>query len=359
MHIVYPVLVVFIFGCGRFHQSPFVLQSGSCDPQGIPFGGGKGLQSDPFLVCQNSQWNALKTLGNTVNWVSLRDDIDAASEPLEMIPDWPGHLEGNFHAVLNHSASLPLFDGIQGSIKNLFVDHVSIESQSEEVGALARRVENGGEIENISVIGSVTSTLNYVGGVVGRNFGILTNIMFDGEVSGRSKVGGIAGANFGVLNRVGSAGMVGGSLDDVGGLLGFQQGGKLLLGTGEALTSGMNNVGGIIGLSQDARIENSYAKSIVNGTSQIGGLIGSVLESVLFFCYASTDLNASVGVSGGLVGVMSGGGVTSSYWDLSKHLSSAAGEGRLPSELKLQSTFVDWDFNVIWLIGKDGMPDLY
>lgn len=63
---------------------------------------------------------------------------------------------------------------------------------------------------------------------------------------------------------------------------------------------------------------------------------------------------------GGLVGY-STGTVTSSFWDIQtslKDTSEAGGVGKMTSQMKNQSTFLDWDFNNIWRIKESNYPCL-
>ncbi|MEW6624075.1 MAG: GLUG motif-containing protein [Bacillota bacterium] len=62
-----------------------------------------------------------------------------------------------------------------------------------------------------------------VGGLVGSNYGNITDSYATGEVAGENNVGGIAGSNFGNINKTYSASVVTGNTN-VGGLIGNFEG---------------------------------------------------------------------------------------------------------------------------------------
>jgi hypothetical protein len=84
----------------------------------------------------------------------------------------------------------------------------------------------------------------------------------------------------------------------------------------------------LIGYNESGTVSNTYAAGSVSGTSSsgVGGLIGSSLS----------------------------GTISNSYWDtqVSERSSSSGGTGKTTIEMKQQATFVDWDFNDVWVINE-------
>jgi len=161
--------------------------------------------------------------------------------------------------------------------------------------------------------------------------------------------------------------------DNVGALIGRMSGGLVeQCYVYQGTIEGNNGVGGLIGRVEDnSDVLNSYSRnSALIASVYVGGLIG-ILEEVasVFYCY-STSLNVSVATDkGGLIGDIedvvgdSEGEVVSAYWDTQSTglASSAAGTGKITSLMKIQGTFIGWNFITIWGINpaiNDGYPYL-
>jgi hypothetical protein len=118
----------------------------------------------------------------------------------------------------------------------------------------------------------------------------------------------------------------------------IQTGGKVQsigveIKTGDTV-KGNQFVGGLVGWNYYGTVSNSYATGAVNGSYYYGGLVG----------YNS-------------------GTITDSYWDKqTTGQSSSAGSdpsfGKTTTEMKTQSTFVDWNFDTTWAI-KTGINTGY
>ncbi|MHB8371019.1 MAG: YDG domain-containing protein, partial [Leptospirales bacterium] len=140
----------------------------------------------------------------------------------------------------------------------------------------------GGKIENLGVTGAVYSSNAMVGGLVGSNFGSITDSYATGNVSSTYMV--------------------------VGGLVGCNWRGTITNSYATGSVSGGHNVGGLVGCNGFGTITNSYATGSVSGSYTVGGLVG---------CNAGTISNsyATGTVSGGsgLVGVNCST-ISNSYW---------------------------------------------
>jgi filamentous hemagglutinin family protein len=144
-----------------------------------------------------------------------------------------------------------------------------------------------------------TSSYDYVGALVGQNYGTIINASSSMTVSGNSYVGGLVGENYGTITGSQASGAVTGYNNATGGLVG----GNEVLGT---------SIGSV---------SDSYATgSVDNKNSEGGGLVGENSGTVSS-SWASGSVSSINGIDGGLVGSNSGriagshasGGVTSFY----------------------------------------------
>lgn len=189
-------------------------------------------------------------------------------------------------------------------------------------------------LENVNV-----TCMNVTGGLAGVNSGVVLNCYVTGEVRGSESlndyvyVGGLVGSNVGILEDSYSSAVVECG-DDVGGLAGLNLG----------------------------RIENCYAIGKVSGKELVGGLVGYNCGRVST-SYAIGPVVSDGDNAGGLIGFNSEehGGVYSSYYDREKtgHEDSGKGEPRNTAEMKLRSTYEDWDFIEVWgIVDGEGYPML-
>ena len=155
----------------------------------------------------------------------------------------------------------------------------------------------GGSVMNLGLANiSIESTGNYVGGLVGENdSGTITHCYSSGSTSGDYAVGGMVGYNLGAVSQCYS--------------------------TGEVV--GDNEVGGLVGRNGDppfqvltkwSTIYNCYSTATVNGNFCVGGLVGGSYDDVTS-CYSTGIVNGSNYV-GGLVGTGASEDVNSSVWDV-------------------------------------------
>lgn len=238
-------------------------------------------------------------------------ELNAASKGWESITSFNGSFQATFDAqghtiynLMQNSATENIYAGlftrVNGTIKNLRLENVSIGVEGTQVGAIAGYAE-GATIENCLVSGNISAknkTL-YLGGLVGYAKG--ANI---------SKCKNSATIDGGVYT---------------GGLLGGAEGNVSIsqaLNDGNVSSSEASYIGGLVGQekpisdSEYLKIENCYNAGdvSVSGGSQsnIGGLVGQA-ETVSSNNYLTIknsfnagDLNISVltlGRAGGLVGV--------------------------------------------------------
>ena len=199
-----------------------------------------------------------------------------------------------------------------------------------------------------------------VGGLAGNvpESCTITESYASGKVKGKVQVGGLAGYNGGEVSLSFATGDVEGigaaaDVGAVGGLVGNNYGGQVSRCFAEGDVSSTNKgIGGLVGTNTTGgTIGNCYAMGAVEGLSMVGGLIGWKPSGSVAKCYATGQVTGTSSV-GGLIG--EGIGIcTGSYWDTdtSGCDSSAGGEGvvgKTTADMKLQSTYVDWDFTESW-----------
>lgn len=245
-------------------------------------------------------------------------DVDLSLEGIEfpMIPSFGGTFRGNGRTIsgLNLSgdtSTAGLFRSIQegGRIENLnVIGTLSPESTCEAVGGIAG--VNAGTISGCSFSGSVSGNAN-TGGIAGKNTqtGAIYSCRTDGAIYGDRMTGGIAGCNLGTvsdcvnaayINTVnsdetlsledlsidtsldlerlkGSQADVPTSNTDTGGIAGYSSG--RVTGCSNTSTVGYPhvgyNVGGIIGRSC-GYVESCENSGAVYGRKDVGGVIGQM-----------------------------------------------------------------------------------
>jgi hypothetical protein len=190
-----------------------------------------------------------------------------------MIEDWYG-LNGTF-------------DGQGYEIRDLFIDR----RDESDVG-LFGVVDKGGVIKDIGAVNVTVIGEYYIGALVGRNRGTVSNSYSIGNVTGEQwGVGGLVGVNHGTMNNSYSTCNV--------------------IGNGA--------IGGLAGYN-DFTVSNSYSTGDVTGSYDIGGLVG-----------------------------VNNATVSNSFWDTetSGQTTSAGGTGKTTAEMQDIATFSGAGWNII------------
>lgn len=238
-----------------------------------------------------------------------------------------GTFDGDGHTIVGLQAKGGIFGklGSGAVVKNINIVSSVFTGQNtaDSVGAVAAE-NNGGEISNISGYGNtVKGSGGYIGGLVGKNYGSITDSNDQSTViAGEHTVaGGIAGVNGKPANKepvfienVQSNSAVttdnlatGTYADNLGGIVGKNEyninnvsahgvTGK----TGNTQTSG-----GIVG-TNEGRISNAYNESIIHGSENIGGVAGNnVKQAELNDVANAVEIIGDAGSQnvGGLVGM--------------------------------------------------------
>ncbi|MEK9212916.1 MBG domain-containing protein [Sphingomonas sp. 2378] len=257
---------------------------------------------------------------------ALANDIDAAGTSFtravfgrDSSYPFTGTFDGLGHVVSNLSmAGTNDYTGFIGAtgaaaiVRNVGVVGANITSTGRGGGLVAT---NEGLIQNAYSTGSISSSGNSVGGLAGATFGfgaIVSNSYSGMTVSGAQEVGGLVGKNSGIVRRSYATGAVTATSGRVGGLIGLAngQGINTVYATG-AVTG--PNAGGLIGYLDSIALTNAYATGAVNGEGA-GGLIGTSLYGRVTATYSTGAVSGRN--AGGLIGNSNNSSISESYWDI-------------------------------------------
>lgn len=294
--------------------------------------------------------------------------------------DGQGNVIGNLY-IKSTADYVGLFGGSNGQIMNLEMGGIQITGHNY-VGGLVGRLQ--GDITNCGAQGSVQG-YDSVGGLVGEiYFGAdLVNGSTNTIVTGHDYTGGLAGSHSGnQVSQSYSLGQVTGN-QCVGGLLGSGQS-PVMLSTSRATVQGALFVGGFIGDnscdvdnctaygdvtgigavkqqiggfvgSNYGNIKDSYSWGDVSGNYYIGGFIGQDADNTgkkVRNSYSTGKVTAISDVGGFLGYYMPGATTTytNCFWDnqTSNQTTSARGAGRGTADMMQQATFTNWDFTNTW-----------
>ncbi len=286
-------------------------------PAQAQYGGGTGEPNDPYQIYTAEQMNAIGANAN--DWdkhFKLMADIDLSSftgadfniigayvswdspdnKPFSGVFDGSGHTISNFSytsaADVNDVGLFAYVSGENARIKDLGLIDPNVDAGAGDYVAALVGSLSGGIISNCYARGTGVSAAGWgIGGLVGDNWGTITNCYSTGSVSGTADVGGLVGQNFNTITDCYST----------------------------ASVSGVYSAGGLVGTNYST-ISNSYAAGDVYADQYVGGLVGSD----------------------------DSGTVSASLWDTdtSGQSTSAAGTGKTTAEMQTESTFTDigWDF---------------
>ncbi|MDD2231115.1 MAG: GLUG motif-containing protein, partial [Candidatus Cloacimonetes bacterium] len=185
--------------------------------------------------------------------------------------DGDGHVLSGLNTQQAYNSNLG-FVGIlssSGAIQNLGLTNVTI-SGNRSVGGLVGI--NYGSITNAYVSGSVTgkdSHEGYIGGLVGLNKGTISHAYASGSVSGIVGVGGLVGVNLGAIFDVYATNSVTGHIA-VGGLAGGNEGGTITNAYASGFVSGDNYIGGLVGYKASGTISSSFWNTQTSGQATVG-----------------------------------------------------------------------------------------
>ncbi len=173
---------------------------------------------------------------------------------------------------------------------------------------------SSGTIQNLSVSGDVRS-MDYTGGIVGKNEGSILNCHHDGVVGNAGRradtIGGITGYNLGSIINCSHSGAVApdSSSEQVGGIVGWNEG-SITNCHNDGTVGGNMFIGGIAG-NNDGSISGCYNTGAISGHEWAGGIVDSNgTKAIVSNCYNTGSIGASS--TGGVVRT-NGGTVINCY----------------------------------------------
>ena len=216
---------------------------------GAPAFNGDGTSGSPYLINNRADLDKLSELINAGTapyadagkWYRLENDIilpeifkgTSNHTPIGTSDhSFIGNFDGNNKIISNLTVNTTsgyagLFGRVNGgTIKNLGVTGSVIGTSY--VGGIAGSVSvgSGGTISNCYTTCTVTGSVNYVGGITGRNDGTVNNCYATGAIKGTYYVGGIIGSNIGTVSACYATGAISGA-NYVGGIVGDNYGGTV------------------------------------------------------------------------------------------------------------------------------------
>jgi hypothetical protein len=201
---------------------------------------------------------------------------------------------GSIGGLVSQSGSTVISTSVIDNVKV----YGKIVATASNVGGIV--AQNWGIIKNSETNMDINSSSQRVGGIVGYNnanieSGKIENCISKSKVSAIAKTGGLAGYNIGIINNSYAYNEVSSSGDYVGGLVGYNNG-KVIKSISDLKVKGKEYVGGLIGQNGESylsspQLEFSYALGNVTcvGTNiTSGGAIGKNYAKIKDVYYTKT-----------------------------------------------------------------------
>lgn len=253
-----------------------------------------------------------------------------------------GGLAGQAHGITSSYAKGDVINsgrytgGLVGNLNNNSnitdchaTGNVTVTSSNQYVGGIVGNT--AGNLTNCYATGDITATdSQYVGGLAGYSMNsnsTLANCYAKGNVSGRDEVGGLIGQCYGMITDSHAYGDVIGASGNIGGLTGtvYSRIQNSSANGNVKSTGSTGNVGGLVGSSSNTGVSNCYATGDVSGGEYAGGLVG-VSTTTINKSYSLGNVSGAKN-KGGLVGggSISSNDITDGYYNKAKNGTSGLG----------------------------------
>lgn len=308
---------------------------------GFSFAGGAGTAASPWQIATCEQLQNINDEANYLDdYFILTQDIDCSmtnpddpdfdpegtwGDETGFIPigDWASPFTGNFNGAgfsisdlyINRieTSEVGIFSHLGGYVANLDLVNFNITVEGDYVGTLAGQMCGADLAENITVTNVTSSgTVDgfwHVGGLIGSSTpecshpGQIISSSSSVNSTGVIYVGGLVGRFLGTISDSYATGTITGTGLYVGGLVGLSSGDITSSYASADVFSSGDNVGGLVGEQSDGEISYSFATGEVNGGNRIGGLVGEVGGSgSIVKSYATGAVSATEHFAGGLAG---------------------------------------------------------
>jgi len=335
------------------------------------FSDGTGTEEDPYLIKTASE---LAYLAQTVNngytykdeYIKLEQDIvlnDANKKywRVNAIKWMPIGIEYPVDSSTSSSYEFKgCFDGAGHTISGIYIDN-----SSKYQGLFGM---SDGIIKNINIRNSYIKGGSWTGSVVGRNEGSVINCSNTGFVFGTDEyIGGIIGRNFGYsydtkVTSCYNAGFVYGLGNYVGGICGYSENSTnsdvidFCYNTGQVYGAS-DCVGGITG-SNNALIQNCYNTGQIYASDYAGGITG-INNATINMCYNAGNVKG-VYYYGGISGRNNSTVKNCYYIDtcIDDNAQNYSGTALKSEDMKLKDSFGGFDFDQVWDMQIDQFPTL-
>lgn len=274
------------------------------------FAGGKGTSASPYLIETGAQLVLMKQYSSSCFKLTQNINLDNRAWPSF---DFSGTFNGDGYIISNlkitkSGDNIGFFAKLTGTVKNVTISGVSIDSYGNNIGALAGHFEKG-TVTNCRVELNNSSNISgnqYVGGM----FGTIASMHSDANYHLRDcSVAGVS-----------TQAQISGEMA-VGGLVGrLYESADVSNCSVNANIYGAQQTGGIVGAVEDGwGLENSYInqcsyKGNISAQMGAGGIIGDFNNGDICIkcCKAEVKINLEQDCAGGLLGTQ-GASIIGSY----------------------------------------------
>jgi hypothetical protein len=266
------------------------VKTGEADSQEVTFLGGAGTSSDPYIIENVSDLQAINK--DLTGHYILKNDIEASETITWNLGD------GFIPIGTETNPFTGYFDGKNHTITGLY-----IKRQAMNNTGLFGNTGTGALVTSVHLVDSYILGRKGVGGIVGwNNLGVMSNCSVRGQIIGGQHTGGLVGWNGGLVSNC----YFKGNISEAGGFLVSLFGGLIGINSGTVTNSyalvnvtGNQIIGGLIGLNSES-VSNCYTYVNVSGSQSIGGLIGENNGQVSN-CHTTGSVKGSSSI-GGLLG---------------------------------------------------------
>lgn len=252
------------------------------------FAGGKGTSANPYLIETGAQLVLMKKYSDKYFKLTQNINLDNKAWP---VFDFSGSLDGDGFIISNlkitrSDDNVGLFGVLSGTVRNLTISGVNIDTNADNVGALAGYCDYSGKVMDCTVMLNSASSIeggNNVGGVVGLvENGTVTGCTVKGDTTksqiiGRECVGGLVGQFYDHQTPIEDCYV-------------------------SVNVSGTEDVGGLIGLSFRLTIKRCSFVGSLEAENYVAGVIGEDSgDSDLYGCKAEVEISVSQAYAAGLM----------------------------------------------------------
>jgi len=285
------------------------------DPDGLGFKFGTSAD-DPWVWNNNTNMPSLDGVGSAQTWPAWLVDPDgSAAAPflvttatLQYVGRGTNNSNASYYSWMDEAhyrlveninlegaqwTPIPAFDGTFDGNGHT-ISNFTINSNNSNVGFFTSVIVSGGNIGTVKNLGlkgiSITGNVSSVGGIAGRNTGIIENCFVEGNISGNKDVGGIVGANTGTVRNCYVIGTVSGTVDNalnigVGGIAGDTFAGTVqncvaLLESIESRSTADQYLGRIAGYGSTGGSNYAWSGMIVKNSNNELTITGTAATSI-------------------------------------------------------------------------------